>query len=664
MLHVLDHPDLVQMILEYLLALPENSESWRNPPTSPVFQKRQSSLVLLTQHKGVEAKMNPSLFSLTDLILNSVRSSSTQTVTAALKLVSVLIDKNHEYVLNTLIRTQPVQPNVSRRTIGSLDVETETYLSLAERISSDHDLDDAYECHLKGIMELIEAHRCTFSITEENIVLANQNDQMLNSTSSSRAANRLVKPHRLSAYDPFLSCLYVILEDFFTNDVETNLSLTECLVALASCPFLRLERWMVVDPSRFSNISDSLLSKDMTDLKISNDTSEPESLDRDSRRLDKFCLSLGRPAWASDENPRLLSLLQLLISRLDKLRERIPSFPDLLSTRKATFRTHDALTRAAADSTASPRLKTSSGMVSPNPQLQKPQTHVLTPTPTTPSTPATKAEGLSSLPQRLFSETFNLSPSRKSSPSTRQPPSSTPSISIDNLGIANARFNNPIRQHETSGSRSPSTKSVQPITDSDSTFLFGEGRIPITPQPKTPPVTQEPEERVNTVSSTFTPISADKDPRMVQTVLNLLTQRIRFFQDGRVELESDQYIDETREPPKPPSSRRQDDHINDIDADSEDSSAFRDNKKIERIVPQDSEEEENEEDDDSEDDDDDDDDDAGSDDEKEAPATNPKFKVVSLNHVLTNTVVLQEFILELVALLQVRASLFGEVELG
>ncbi len=36
-------------------------------------------------------------------------------------------------------------------------------------------------------------------------------------------------------------------------------------------------------------------------------------------------------------------------------------------------------------------------------------------------------------------------------------------------------------------------------------------------------------------------------------------------------------------------------------------------------------------------------------------------KEVSLSHVLTNVVILQGFVLELVALLQVRATLFGEV---
>ena len=35
---------------------------------------------------------------------------------------------------------------------------------------------------------------------------------------------------------------------------------------------------------------------------------------------------------------------------------------------------------------------------------------------------------------------------------------------------------------------------------------------------------------------------------------------------------------------------------------------------------------------------------------------------VSLEHILTNSIILQEFLLEIAAVVQIRASLFGEVE--
>jgi hypothetical protein len=38
------------------------------------------------------------------------------------------------------------------------------------------------------------------------------------------------------------------------------------------------------------------------------------------------------------------------------------------------------------------------------------------------------------------------------------------------------------------------------------------------------------------------------------------------------------------------------------------------------------------------------------------------IREASLLHVITNVVILQEFILELVALMQIRASLFGEIK--
>lgn len=162
-------------------------------------------------------------------------------------------------------------------------------------------------------------------------------------------------------------------------------------------------------------------------------------------------------------------------------------------------------------------------------------------------------------------------------------------------------------------------------------------------------------------------MSADRDPKIAHKVLGLLTQRIRFFQDGRVELESDQSGEEVPKVPNSSPSGGQNDHMNDSDVDSSKYSTFRDNKKDKNSVANNSEreEEEKEEGDDNNNDGDDvDDDGAGSEDDTETPTTNPEFKAVSLNHVLTNTVVLQEFILELVALLQVRASFFGEVDFG
>lgn len=44
-------------------------------------------------------------------------------------------------------------------------------------------------------------------------------------------------------------------------------------------------------------------------------------------------------------------------------------------------------------------------------------------------------------------------------------------------------------------------------------------------------------------------------------------------------------------------------------------------------------------------------------------SNNGSGRTASLNHILTNIVVLQEFVLELVAVLQVRAAVLGDKEL-
>ena len=687
MLHTLDYPDLVHMVLEYLLALPESSDSRRNPPSSPVLQRRQSSLILLMQHKNTEGKMNPSLFSLTDLILNSMRSSDAQTVIAALKLVSVLIDRNHEYVLNTLIKSQAIQSNSSRRTIGSLDAETETYLSLAEKIGAEPDLDEAYESHLKNIMELLEAHRCTARLPDGNLAVPTGINQVMNPTPSLRAHHRMIGPHRLSTFDPTLLCLCSLLESFFTNDVETNLSLTECFVNLASCPYLRLERWMVVDSSRYSHPHESYISTNMADLHSVNSATGMDSPDSDVERLNKYRFNLSRPSWVRDESPHLLNLLQSLVSQLEKLREEVPSFLNLLSTRKATFRTHDALMRAGTDSAASMGIPITPEFSSSSLQVQKSQTPSQTPRPSTPSTPASKAEVLSSLPRRLFTETLNLSPSRKNSPSVRRAPPLASAADDHDFEGPHAHSNTPMRQHHDISDSPSSVHSVSSTTLPISTFPNGEVALE-TPPPRTPRSAQNASEREITASSAATPVSTASDAHMAQKAFILLTKRIKFFQDGRVELESNQPGRDIHQSPRPftsaqnktddavskgykpkednrSSSSTDEDEDEDEDENTDGGNIVGQNKSsVNSKIDVESDEGEDEDEDESKSKSKSSNGNTDSTDPDSDADSLPEFKAVSLNHVLTNAVVLQEFILELVALLQVRASLFGEVQFG
>ena len=44
--------------------------------------------------------------------------------------------------------------------------------------------------------------------------------------------------------------------------------------------------------------------------------------------------------------------------------------------------------------------------------------------------------------------------------------------------------------------------------------------------------------------------------------------------------------------------------------------------------------------------------------------TSEDLKEITLSHLLTNIIILQEFVLEIAAIIQVRASLFGEIDFG
>jgi hypothetical protein len=69
-LDALDHPELVNMILQYLLALQDYTATSPKTPRSPTAVKRRQSLMLLNTPQD-DDRLNPSLFNLVDLVLGS-----------------------------------------------------------------------------------------------------------------------------------------------------------------------------------------------------------------------------------------------------------------------------------------------------------------------------------------------------------------------------------------------------------------------------------------------------------------------------------------------------------------------------------------------------------------------------------------------------------------
>lgn len=322
-LDVLDHPELVHMILNYLLALPDFDGITPNMPRSPAAIKRRLSLMMdLNKVDADDERMNPTLFNLVDLVLGSTESRDAQTVVAALKLASVILGKHHGYAVGSLIKTMHVHTKEPHRTIGALNAELEQYLNLAISIGGEDGADEAYENHLKDKLSILESHPCslkTLSLPKTALAFLDTDTDM-----------RSVKPHYLLPEDPLLNSVLDLLVTFLTNDIETNLVLTDVITTLGSCSQLRLEGWLAVDPTTYHHHESS--------------SADPNPSDPDHEATKPLS---GQPSRSTPSTPPLLQTLQALQTQIAALRADIPPWDDYIASRKHIFRTYDEVTESA-----------------------------------------------------------------------------------------------------------------------------------------------------------------------------------------------------------------------------------------------------------------------------------------------------------------------------
>ena len=404
-LDMLDHPELVHMILQYLLALPDHAAMSGKIPRSPDAIKRRQSLMLMSNAEKDDDRLNPSLFNLVDLILGSTDSRNSQTVTSALKLTTVILGKNHIYGLGSLIKVMNVHYKEPHRTVGALNVELETYLNLAISLAGEDGVDEAYETHLKDIQSLLESHPCSLKA----IALPSTSSQNPGYLDPADASNREVYQHYLIPEDPLFKSLTGLLLHFLTNDVETNLALTEAIINLGTCSQLRLEGWLSVDPADY-HFEDNI----------------PESIVFSNDSLRGVYMANRLPIWEESATPQLLTCIRNLQAQVAALRADIPDWDEHVTNRKNAFRFHEEMHEAMKQAEMQPRaiqqLPEAPG--SWTPQVPK---HVLesATTPSRTQSPRGRKETLSSsrnsqasspAPSRLGGQTLVGSPPRTLSP--------------------------------------------------------------------------------------------------------------------------------------------------------------------------------------------------------------------------------------------------------
>lgn len=321
------------MILHYLLALPDHTLSSKMS-RSPAAVKRRQSLLLMNHTEKDDDRLNPSLFNLVDLILGSTDSRNSQTVTSALKLTTVILGKNHSYGLGSLIKVMNVHYKEPHRTAGALNVELETYLGLAINIAGEEGVDEAYEMHLKDVQSLLESHPCSLKA----IALPSTSTQKATYHETNDAAGREVHQHYLIPEDPLFKSLTELLLHFLTNDVETNLALTEAIINLGTCSQLRLEGWLSVDPADYhfeDQIPDSIV--------FSNDS------------LKGVYMANRIPTWNASATPQLLTCIESLDKQVASLRAEISDWDEHVTNRKNAFRFHEEMHDAMKQAEMQPK---------------------------------------------------------------------------------------------------------------------------------------------------------------------------------------------------------------------------------------------------------------------------------------------------------------------
>ncbi|PFH55396.1 hypothetical protein XA68_18410 [Ophiocordyceps unilateralis] len=433
-LESLDHPDMINLILHYLLALPDvpSLTNPNSPTTSVSNARKRKSMDLATMMAQRSAETaSPLLFNLVDLILSCLRSRNQQTINVTLQLVSAILKRHHRYAVTTLLKTEVLPASAVDRTAGAHEQEIEYIVSLAGSIGGQGDFDQVYGNILKDTMFRLESHPCSLRLVAPR-VSATDEAQPPAVLDSLPGAPRNVRGHALRADDPLLNAILDLLENFFINPVEMNLSVTEALVDLAICGYTSIEGWMARSSKTYVYDEDDDDDEEEEGTKGRAQETEDEEEDGqdgkgvsceapksptstpggrrpsigEAQRLKALERCRRWPRWSPESVPRFLRLLKRLCDQATSYRGVVPRFDELLQQRREAFQAAEAMLDypPAAAHKASPA---SQG----TPERPSPDRSLRTGSPSRPS-------ALEGFAQRLLSELGT--PSRSGSPRGRK----------------------------------------------------------------------------------------------------------------------------------------------------------------------------------------------------------------------------------------------------
>ncbi|KAK4623794.1 hypothetical protein CLAFUW4_05716 [Fulvia fulva] len=352
-LEALEYPDLIHMIMNYLLAVQGRDQLAvpsaphtpvrPNLPRSPTSVRRRQSLMLLSTPKDVDDAVDPNLFSLVDLILNNIASRNDQSVFAALRLTSAIIARQKRYAFGTMLKVQRCRPSQPVRTVGALDEELEQYSTIALSMHPSHGTEVTYARLCEDLRYSIEA-QAPYQTTVSDSV--------------EQHSSVGIGTFYLTNEDPLMRTIRSLLKTFFTNSIDVNLALTQAIIAIAQCIEIRLDGWCGL------SASDCRIADDAAQVQRSwQDCMDPD----EGHRLAGLTKATTPPAWTNDTAPMLHVELQVLATQLETVRSNVANLDQLLAGRKVMLQaassdvSGDATSMAEVHTQLSSNLEVSQG---------------------------------------------------------------------------------------------------------------------------------------------------------------------------------------------------------------------------------------------------------------------------------------------------------------
>ncbi|THH11855.1 hypothetical protein EW145_g403 [Phellinidium pouzarii] len=397
MFRTLRDAQFAEMLIDFLVSEDSTESSRRLPHTQttllldgaasappPVnstrakkMKRRKSSAMILLEMEAPDAQRQSEYFTslgrftLKDLLLTNMRSKSHATVMAALQLMQSLLlyhchltvdrlfissydplgassplatemkspaEEDEESFTYPGAETEPTSrldgsfsgsepvSRIPETSYSMHERELGLYLGLVARIDPTHGrgaLSTGYEHYLRDALASIASHSCSSCVPS--------------------TVNESRPRHLLDVNDPLLSLILQSLRHFYSNTPELNMALTGMLAAIACCPERSLKGWLLFG-------SDGSLQP----LKAETEDSLQFLNDGDDRSVD-FAVNerlsrneLPMPIFGAQplSQPVILSILQGLISNLDRFRELVENFDSYLTERRLGLLFSENLTDA------------------------------------------------------------------------------------------------------------------------------------------------------------------------------------------------------------------------------------------------------------------------------------------------------------------------------